>query len=365
MIFLLDETSEQLEAQDGAQVEDLFSRLIETDRRGRHYFVLSRVLADWALENLALSARHKSHLVGIREQYAMRGALPKSSGVFLQIGFESIGVCQMNEGFFKIGVDAFLAGEYAESRAALVLEDIVNDAGLYKHVLGEARKLTNVPNFNFEPVHSGGSRIVPVFETEVNKGKVVCCIVDTDMLAPCSKKGVTARNVLAIQRRRNEDTASTAASFVGRAFCTVGHELENCIPYFIVKEFAAVSQLTSDILDRVAVQDDSVDAGTCFWLHFDVKNGLCGETIIEKREAGHLSEASVTWIQARLGLNDQDFRSVKIDGFGEEIVDKFLSSPAALRKFHTFTRTNYWKSLFLERFEELLWYFAAPARERV
>ena len=276
MIFFLNETKDGLAAQEAGQVEDLFCRLIEADRRGRHYFVLPRTVADWALKNLKFSARHESHLIGIRQQHAMRGALPRSSGTFLEIRFEQNGVERVGEDFFRIGVDAFLAGEYAESRSALVIEDIVNDAGLYAHVLGEARKLTNIPSFDYEPVHSGGSRIAPVFESEVEKCKVVCCLVDTDMLAPCSGRGSTASGVLSIQHRRN----SRGHPFVGYVFSTVGHELENCIPYCIVKELTEVSQLTIDTLDRVAVQDGSVDAETCFWIYFDVKNGLCGEALL-------------------------------------------------------------------------------------
>lgn len=365
MIFFLNATEEQLEFQDRADVEELFSKLIDADRRGRHYFVLPRRIASWALENLPFTTRQKSHLTDIKQHHATRGALPRKAGAYLEICLEELEVQVQDDRAFRIGVKTFLSGEYADTKAALVIEDLVNDAGLYQHLLNETRKLTNVPSFSFEPVHSGGSRILPVFNSEIAKEKVVCCLVDTDKIAPCAAKSATARQVLNVVQRRNVTPTHTERSFIGGAFCSVGHELENSIPFHIARDLVEVNGLSLEILGRIVSQDQVPQDHDCFWLFFDIKEGLCGATLASKRQSGHISEDTFQWLLDKLDIDEENLQQTTIEGFGDGIVQKFLNCHLSLKKFHEFTRTDYWKGLFLEPFELLLWFFAAPPRERI
>lgn len=365
MIISLPQSPEELATHDKGEIEDLFCRLIEADRRGRHFFILSRSSAKWALKELSLSSKQVSHLTSLGESYSVRGGLPEAAENRLLICLSDQAVSKDENGTFYIGVRSFLRGSYSEASTALVLEDLVSDAKLYAHIFNEARKLTNVPSYSFEPIHAGGSRILPVFEAEVAKEKVVCCIFDTDQKTPISGRGATANGVISFHRRRNVDSNGADAPFVGHIFPSVGHELENVIPYSIAKSLVALDHNSLSFLDSSVDQSFPKAEAECFWLYFDLKNGINGESLLSKEQNGQLSTEAVDWICDKLTITRAELSKVDVSGFGSNIAKLFLDSPAALRTFHDFCRTEYWKRIFLPKFDEALWYFAAPVRERV
>ncbi len=144
------------------------------------------------------------------------------------------------------------------------------------------------------------------------KQKVVCCVVDTDKPTPFASKGATAKGVLAVERKRNLENNSYLSSFVGSVFCTIGQELENYIPYSIARDLADIGQQTLAILDRIVSEDQELNPDSCFWLYFDVKNGLCGDKLLSKRNSGELSEESLLWILDVFNLDEDGLRQFQI-----------------------------------------------------
>lgn len=366
MIFSLEATIEELGALPPVESENLFSLLIDCDRRGRHFTVVNRKICDWALNEVQLSGRDRSHLVTLRQEYTQRGALPNFATFQVKIKIGNLDICRYPNGVFEIGHRKLIAGEFCQTKTAFVLEDIGDDFDLYRQILSEARRQTNVPSFTFNSIHGGGASTPRVFEHEISNDRVTVCVVDNDKLAPCDRNSGTARSVLGILKRRNLDDTDPAQPFIGIAFTTVGRELENCVPYCILKnvpEYDAYACIT--ILDSAVFEDSQVSLPDCFWMYFDIKDGLDGKKLAQKVNDGQLSEDSLQWICSKLGCEVEDAATLNIDGFGPRVVRNFLRDQNSLRAFHQFTRTQYWRNLFLDHFESLLWFFAAPACYRL
>jgi len=366
MIFALEATIEELGKLGRVESETLFSLLVDCDRGGRHFFVASRSLCDWALNELELSGRDRSHLIKLRQLYTQRGAFPNIATYQVKITIGDHGITPHENGVFEIGHKRFIAGEFCQTKTAFVVEDITDDVCLYRHILSEAQKQTKIPSFDFDAVHGGGAGTPTVFEHEISKDRVTVCIVDTDKLAPCDGNSGTARKALRILKRRNQDNTRPDQPFIGIAYTTVGRELENYIPYSILKTVREYdSYRHRAALDAAVSEDGELDLSDNFWMHFDIKAGLDGEELVTKVSRGQLSGESLQWICSKVGCEVEDATTLNIDGFGPNVVQNFLRDENALRNFHRFTRMQYWKNLFLDHFETLLWFFAAPVRDRL
>lgn len=363
MIFQLQCGVRDLGASCKNELEEVFSRLVDADWAGRHFFVLRRELCAWAVENLALSGRNQKHLVAIGEQYATRGGLLESAGGFVSVVMGDSGVEIRGEHGFAIGHRALIEGEYLLRSTGLVVEDVEIDGRIYKYVLNEARRVSGGPSYSFDPIHGGGSATVRVFESEIEKNRIVVCIVDHDRLAPMDKASSTARKVLRAHRRRNTGS-DCAKRYIGMAVTTIGREAENIVPYQALK---AVCQEYEhfDKLDEVfAREHGDADTEKNFWQYFDIKKGIDGEKMQGKFNNGSISEETYCWVSNKLGCASDEIQWVVVGGFGENVLQRFLENPDALKRFHAFTRTDCWRDRFGGYFNKLLWFFAAPVRTR-
>ncbi len=366
MIFLLDCSVSQIASANPIEIEQLFTKLIDADRAGRHYFVVTRQLCNWAVSNVQLSGRDRGHLIGIQQKFAQRGGLPQASKSVVKLLIGGQGISFDGTSTFSIGHREFIAGEFSNTRTSLIVEDINDDIDLYDCIFSEVVKQTNVPNYAFHAVHGGGGSTPRVFSSEIAGKRVAVCVVDSDKLAPMDKKSDTANQILSIKKRHNVDESDPAEPFIGDSFITVGRELENYLPYEEIKNIDNYRGHSSfPKLDAKVKQSGELDIDQCFWQHFDVKEGLNGSGVYAKYENGLLSEESFNWICQRLGCTEAEINSVSIDGFGASIVRVFLACDQALKGFHQFTRTQYWQHLFLQYFERILWFFAAPPAERI
>ena len=283
MIFHLECSIQNLADVDRVELEDLFSRLVEADRFGRHFFVARRELCEWAVQQLELSGSVRAHLTSIREEYTERYALIGNSRAHTNVTLSLEDVSFDGRSTFCVGHRALLDGEYLWRSTSFVVEDGRTDAQLYEHLLGEVRLLCGGPSFCFDPVHGGGSGIVPTFDREVRRGRVVVCVVDQDRLAPMDRMSANAKAVIANYRKRNLDGWRQDACFIGSCLETIGRELENYIPYELLKLIPQYARYGDfDELDRITGRDEDAKSDDKFWLYFDVKEGLSGEKVLNK-----------------------------------------------------------------------------------
>lgn len=365
MIYIVDATPDDLIAAPAAEIEDLFSSLLAADRAGRHFILIARQLCDWVADHVGLSNMDASHLASVRQRFSTTGALATEAmfATKISIGNNPLAF-EVENSRFSMGHQVFNAGNYAVVKSALVLEDIQDDADLYHHLLLCALRQTNVPNCSYEVVHGGGARTPLVFDAEIAKRRVALCLVDTDQKAPYDRKSATALQVLR-SNRRNVMTDIQYDPFVGLGLTTVGHELENYIPFQLLKDIPQFTSSASNlIIEPLVSQTGSVNVEDCLWQFFDVKEGLDGQAILAKREAGDISVETLNWICQKLGTNIDEIAELRIEGYGQKVVSNFLSCQALISALFRFSRSQYWREMFLEHFEKILWFCAAPKADR-
>ena len=364
MIFHLDCSINELETANANEMEETIARLVDADRSGKHFFVLKRELCGWAIDNLELSRLDKEHLITIREDYAGRGGLPRLAKAVIKVRIGSDAVSFDGDGIFSVGHVELIQGEYLSSSAVFVMEDVAADGRLYSHIFGEVRKISAVPSYRFDPVHGGGSVTETVLNNEIRKKRIVVCVVDHDKVAPMDRKSSTAKGILTNHHRRNVGQSYKHECYVGVSCTTIGKELENWIPYHLFKLMPRFRNHSSfGKLDEV-MGDLSEEDGHCFWLHFDIKEGIDGKKLRKKLDDGEVSADVIEWVCAKIGSSGSALEEVRIDGFGLGIIDAFFGSQEAIKGFHSFVRSEHWRRLFGGYFEDLLWYFAAPLRNR-
>ncbi len=362
MIFLLDTDEDELAAMEPDDAESLFTLLIDADRCGRHFIVIKRAICGWALTNLKLSGQNQNHLNYLKEQYATRGAIHKSATSYIKLVFGDDPIIA-NDQYFQIGHKVFIAGEFASSKTIMTVENINADSKLYEFIFQVACKYTNVPNWSVEYILGGGDTTATAFEGEIEKNRVAICVVDTDRISPCDKLGQTAKKVLKVDRKRNIVAVTPPKAYVGKAFETIGHELENYIPLIAIKQINCFT--CPEGLDDYISQETLKDSEDCLWQYFDIKNGVDGGNIVKKLNAGNKSQDVVDWIREKFGLSFDDFGKFKIQGIGRSVTQHFLACVAAKEQYFAFSKTEYWKALFLKHFEEILWFLASSEANRV
>lgn len=362
MIILLEASNDELSSVKKGDAEDLFSLLLDADRFGRHLVVLPRRVCSWAEENLDLSGRNLKHLVGIRENFSTRGKIPTAAKLHLKVvmGSESISI---RDGFFQIGHVEFISGEYAQTKARMVVENLRTDSRLYEYIFGVSVSKTNVPGWAVDFVLGGGDTTATAFEAEIARNRITVCVVDTDRIAPCDRLGQTAKKVLNIHANRNEFPLHPASPYIGIAMETVGHELENYVPMRSVKKLPAFRLPSS--LESLISQKERKAPSECLWLYFDIKKGVDGKKISDKVAAGKKDREVIAWLAQKANTVEDDFEGLRISGIGGTIVDHFLECDAAKEEYIEFSRSDYWSHIFLGHFERILWFLAAPTRLRL
>lgn len=365
MIFLLETGLNALEEAAADSVERMYSQLLDADRNGRHILILSRELCDWGIENLDLSGVDRNHLISVRQRIATTAGIATQAKTIVKVAIGNHNIAyDPVTGNYSLGHMQLIAGQYLLTKTALVLEDLIDDRDLFDLLMREAEKLSTVPGFVYDPIHGGGSRTIDVFEAEIAKNKICVCIVDNDRFAPCDAKSQMATRVLGKNTRDLEGLGGQP--FVGMGFTTIGRELENQVPFGVLREVDQYrAHSSNDTLAEVVVQTGIPDQLDCAWLFFDVKEGLDGNVILEKAENGLVSQATVEWLCQKFGTTEAEFRELRVHGYGNRVVRNFLNCPTALAAFHRFTRTDYWRSVFLDQLDHLLWFFASLKVNRV
>ena len=117
-------------------------------------------------------------------------------------------------------------------------------------------------------------------------------------------------------------------------------------------------------LDRIFAREEDQMSEESFWLYFDIKEGISGSSLLEKLGNGTVSPDVVAWICGKVGCEQHALEQVAISGLRDGLVEEFFDTPEVLKGFHECVRGNSWRNCFGEFFERILWYLAAPTRER-
>lgn len=342
------------------EMEELFTELVSASLKGFHFVLISKASLTWALDNLDLSSRHKAHLNYLKEIYPTTASIISEAKVMLEviIGTQEI---RHNEGSYSIGHTKFLNGAFGEQPSSLVLENGNTDNNFYSLIFKKVLTLSSIPSFRYIPINGGGQTSSIQFQAEIDRNNIVVCITDTDKYSPGDKGGGTytaAKSVF----ERNEN------KFVGAFMPSIGREIENYIPYSILRNIRCYRDIRfEEEFQTIMVNSETEPNGA--WHYFDIKAGLTGEKIIAmckpSRGKSTFSVEPASWWLAKLGCNAEDLIHVDIRGFGNNVIQSFLNCGESISNFNSVCNTNEWQKIYLCYFEKVLWYFCSSPVKRL
>ena len=251
-----------------------------------------------------------------------------------------------------LGVRELIATNLCE-RPRILLENANNDGGMFEEIFKRESKRVGAGPLCYYFVNGGGATTYQEFARLCNDGYTVVCICDHDRIAPFTKKSETLRRVY---------QEANGRTFIGSVSETPCREIENFIPLKILESmFSNICQSDINQVHQLIQAQGDIASGDCLWLYFDIKEGCKPESIRGKC----LNDQSKEWIARKYNIADISELTSICGGFGQNVVTEFLSSPEALKSFHSFSRSNYWKTHFSHWIGEVIGYFTASSPTRL
>ena len=166
---------------------------------------------------------------------------------------------QHEDGCFKIGYRDFLDGCYCDRETALVLENAYSDGPFYDHLLKNVARASGLPNLKIDFVHGGGSETFRALQREIDRKRPSVCVVDSGRYTPYDQVSETCAKVL---------QTATNNAFVGSVQISIGRELENTIPFHILRSLETYSDYPDFELLQSILNNDQSEVGQDFWSFF-------------------------------------------------------------------------------------------------
>lgn len=274
----------ELEGVDKTTLREATALLLSAHRRGDHVTVVPRDTALWLTHNLQLSEQDIATANRIKSEYTQNAGLLNQAQVFLKIVADADHLRGDSDREIPITLNTFAKTRLSE-RVAFVVEDIVNDGKTYESILAGIGKRHAARVTAFELLHGGGDRIEETFKKQIEYGRFVVCIVDSDFPAPSDGIPTKAKRLRQIANREN-----WRAQIIAITPC---REIENFIPLEIIRELGLnIDNETIRNLGRIAEREKPSHKTDKYWLYFDIKEGADGERL--KRISG---EAERKWIE--------------------------------------------------------------------
>lgn len=347
MLISFEATDEELSGQPEPEIEELFSELLRASRRGYHFVLIDRRTSDWGLNNLTLNNREKAHLEALKSGFTQRGQLRRQAEFQLQIGLGSFGLEKRGK-VYTIGHIALLRGEYLE-KSILLVENAEGDGELIKNIFYTLRRSHPVKDYSVEIRHGGGSTIVPVFDDLMRTKRITVCVADSDRVSPLSPDSSTVKAL---------SKTAQLQTFVGALFVTLCREIENHLPFELIRKHKVCPQYPDfDKLAHLIQNQQVAKADERLWLSFDVKKGFVGAALDTKNHSDEVRQ----WLEANF-CQGQLPSTWNVAGFGEAVLGEFMKSGPAMSEFALHVHTEDWRCYFGDFFDEMLWFFAAEKK---
>ncbi len=210
-----------------------------------------------------------------------------------------------------------------------------------------------IKHLRYEVANGGGSTTYQEFERQIDAGAVVVCVCDTDKYTPFCQESETLRRVRQSAQGR---------TFAGRVFGTPCREVENFLPLHIIRQLdAGQNEELKNTLQGLVEDQQEPLPGECLWLYFDIKEGVAAEDLQRKCTAGD----PVSWVEDRYQIESLQEAELELDGFGSNVVGRFLREPTLLAELHRFVRSGYWLRHFSGWFEDVLPFFLGKPQVRI
>jgi len=353
MIISIEISVAQASEQPVARLEEFFSEVLRSSRRGHHIVIVPRELARWAMDNVQLSGHDQAHLERIREEFTQLGSLRNDPGsrvlkvVTLHQELQTAG-----DQAWSIGIEEMLAGRFLD-KPVLLLENATNDGDLYTELLSHEARRRGIRSLAYQVANGGGGTTFQEVSRFANLQHIVVCVCDHDKLTPYSQNSETYRKAA---------TTANSIDFVGTVVATPGREVENFLPLDLVIDlFPDFPSAQRSKLEGLIHAQGTPQPRDCLWLFFDVKEGICSTRLLQKCN----SNEARGWAEAKYQIDDLEDDNTTISGFGQNIVERLLGNGAGLAKMNKFTRSQYWLQHFATWFDALLPFLHSRSNSRV
>jgi hypothetical protein len=325
-------------------LREVCSELLRAYRRGYHVVVIERATAAWLLENVVLTAQEKATLNKISAEYTQSGDLIRRCSTYIKVGSFAQGTIRRVGRAFEISPDEIIRPHLLD-RVAFVVEDIVNDGGLYEFIANSLRDKFYAPPAVWETVHGGGERICDVAADKIRAHRIVVVVVDSDRNAPTDK---------CEKMEKLAELGSGEAWPLCFFLSPPCREAENLFSSIIIAQIpsAKEAQRSLEVLITVAAAEETAGmlGHEVLWLYFDLKEGWSAERLKNFRADAQ------GWILSRLRLSaGLDEESFMLSGFGRNIIHQVMSSNAISAMLRAEIRTRAWLDLFGTFFTDLTW----------
>jgi hypothetical protein len=211
-----------------------------------------------------------------------------------------------------------------------------------------------VKHYCFKAVNGGGTAITANFRAELRNQNITVTVVDSDKLAPCDSCSATKTN---LQRE------AAAQTFLGVLCETPCREIENFIPFSILKNFSkkiCPNYKCFDDIENLLNSEKSSDIKNSIWLYLDLKEGIKSEKL------NSITNVYVRdWLSKKFKCENNVFEDIEIEGFGPSVLRQFLNCGEALSSFSKYIMSEIWKKEFYEFFDIIYWHFVACQKESI
>ena len=338
-----------LQATDEKLLTEALSALARSHRLGHHVLVIKRELSQWIADHVDLSKADKSIIREIGQNYTQNGNLIDRARFFMSVNAGPRKTIQKHDTHISVSLDYFADTALAEPTVFLV-EDAIGDGRLYEFILKNLTPAHPSKHPSFELAHGGGDRVDDIFGIELDKGRFVACLIDSDRKALCDAEPAKITRLKRI---------SAEKSPLSNVHCTPGMEAENFVP---ISVFLNVNRnydkKSAKHLLEIEDKEEPTSLYDRYWLYFDVKMGT------DKAKLGNITtEGWAEWIEKKLELTFAELDEVELSGFGDQILRNLFRSEEHLELFRQELRKRTWRDLFWDIFDELLWLFFGSKRQ--
>lgn len=353
MIISIEISVAQASEQPVARLEEFFSEVLRSSRRGHHIVIVPRGLARWALDNVQLSGHDRAHLERVKEEFTQLGSLrdDPDSRVLKVVSLHQ--ELQMaGDHAWLIGIEEMLDSRFLD-KPVLLLENATNDGDLYIEMLSHEARRRGIRSLAYQVANGGGGTTFQEVSRFADLKHIVVCVCDHDKLTPYSQDSETYRKAAATANNIN---------LVGTVLATPGREVENFLPLDLVIDlFPDFPPAQRNKIEGLIRAQGDPQPRDCLWLFYDVKEGICSARLLQKCN----SEEARGWAEAKYQIDDLENDNTAIDGFGQNVVERLLGNGAGLAKMHKFTRSQYWLKHFATWFDALLPFLHSRSNSRV
>ena len=353
MIISIEISVTQANEQPLGKLEEFFSEVLRSSRRGHHIIIVPRSLARWAMDNIHLSGHDQAHLERVREEFTQIGSLRNDPAsrvlkvVSLHQELQAAG-----DHAWSIGIEEILDSRFLD-KPVLLLENATNDGELYNELLSHEARRRGIQSLAYQVANGGGGTTFQEVTRFANLKHIVVCVCDHDQLTPYSQSSETYTRAAA---------TANSIGLVGTVLATPGREIENFLPLdLLIDLFPDYLSAQKTKLEGLISAQGAPQSGDCLWLFFDVKEGVCSAKLRQKCN----SNDARGWAEAKYQIDDLEDDNTAIDGFGQNVVGRLLGNGAALAKMHKFTRSPYWKQHFATWFDTPLPFLQSRPNSRV